>query len=94
MKMEAVGSPEMLLTINESIQQHVLEDSNLHRHCSMNLKSETAVWNTRYPFFFFFVFFFFFFLCLSHIQLTSLFKILPTVYKINQYLYFMFIDGK
>jgi hypothetical protein len=86
MKMEAVGSPEMFLMINESIQWHVLEDSNFRRHCSMNLKSETAVWNTLYPLFFF--------LCLSHIQLRSLFNIQSTVYKTNQYLYFMFMDGK
>jgi hypothetical protein len=78
MKMEAVGSPEMLLTIDESVKRHVVEDSDLHRHRSMNLKSETVVGNTLYPVFFF--------LCLSHIQ--------PTVYKINQYLYFMSMDGK
>jgi hypothetical protein len=67
-----------------TVQGNLLENSNLHRHYSMNLKSETAAWNTLY--------WLVFLLCISHIHLTKLFSVQSIIYNINEYLCFMFTD--
>jgi hypothetical protein len=39
LRLEAAGSSEMLITIYQTTEDHMPEDSNCHSHCSENPKS-------------------------------------------------------
>jgi hypothetical protein len=43
LKMEAAGSSEMLITIYQTTEDHMPEDSNHHSHCSEILKSHARL---------------------------------------------------